>query len=285
MPRPPDNFRTVTEYITPERAQALLDKMGKQRPLRRSKVETLKRVALAGNWKLLPHGIVLDPDGKVLDGQHRLWMVVETGLTLPFRVTYDCPTELYEYIDSVQSPKTLDDTLLHAGVSSTIATACAMAVRLLFRRDLGLSPFTNSAQPSNDEGLETFYAHPVLSEAADLAVACKGVAPSRGVLAYVLYLGLMTQPAATREFAQKLATGENLKSGDPALLLRNTWMKERGERVKHELSDIGVQAGSALDRHLRNKPMYSWRGVEFGKGSMPMIGRTRPPRKGPPPIS
>jgi hypothetical protein len=272
--KPQGEMVTVQMTVSPAQAAEWLGKMPIQRRMRRNKVETHKRRILGGRWKVLPHGIVLDWNGVVIDGQHRLTALVECDRPLPMRVTFNTDPNLFVDIDDGAVPKDLADMLKHEGVAPGLTTNMAMIVRMLWRAKQGRSALENSLQPSNQEGREVYYQYAeVLKEASELAVRARVIAPSPGLLGYYLFLGLEQDAGRTRAFARKLPTGEDLKAGDPALLLRNTFLKDRAAGVVRPPVDQAIMAATAVNAAIRDRKLNSWRMIEFGKGKIPAVGR------------
>lgn len=269
---PTEEMVTVTMMVTPAQAAEWLKTMDVQRRLRRNKVETIKRLVADGRWKLQPHGVVIDRSGKMIDGQHRCTVIIETGKTLSMRVTFNADPALFKVIDSVQSPKGIDDILKHEGVPSGLCAAVGMIVRMKFRAERGMSPIVNNLQPNNDEAIDCYWeASSDLIEAAELARGSHGVAPSIGMLGYFVWRAMAVNKERARAFAISLASGASLDKGNPALLLRNTWLRARIDRKKVELNESAIQIASTLNAFLQGKKMLTWRGVEFGKGKIPPV--------------
>ena len=58
----------------------------------------------SGNWQLTHQGIAFDKNGVLIDGQHRLWAIVEADVKAPLLVTRGVEPETQEAIDdSVRS--------------------------------------------------------------------------------------------------------------------------------------------------------------------------------------
>jgi hypothetical protein len=86
---PPTQPERVTMKIGPEQAKALLDKLHPmQRSVTRRAVAEYAETMKAGLWTLSPHGIVIDAEGRLVDGQHRMQAVVKSGVTCEFDVCY-----------------------------------------------------------------------------------------------------------------------------------------------------------------------------------------------------
>lgn len=86
-------------HITPEQAVRWLDGNVRNRPLDQAYVDRLVGEMKAGLWKLLHQGIAFDPHGVLLDGQHRLWAIALSGVTVPMHVTFNAPSDCLEYLD------------------------------------------------------------------------------------------------------------------------------------------------------------------------------------------
>lgn len=263
---------TTLLTVSPDQAQQWLDAMPSQRRLRKAKVEQLRRQIVDGRWKVLPHGIVFDTDGKLIDGQHRMTALVQGGKPLPIRCTFNVDPGLFLQIDADSAPKTIEDMLKHEGVATGLTTVIAEPIRMLFREERGSSPLEPNCRPTNAEGLDIYRRHPRLVTAGELASRCR-LAPSRAMMAFVLYKGILVDETMTRLFVDQVAGGEGLRGGDPALLLRNTWMQDRAHRVARKNVDIVIMGMTALRDAIKGKLRSSWRGVEFGKGKMPSMER------------
>lgn len=81
------------ELITPEKAANYLQRNTNNRPLRKSLVALLAREMQLGRWKLTHQGIAFNCNGTLLDGQHRLAAVVESGTAVRMLVTHGVATE------------------------------------------------------------------------------------------------------------------------------------------------------------------------------------------------
>lgn len=106
----PTGMFSRVELVGPERAAALLQEMPAdlQRAVRNTRVENYARQRAAGKWRLHHQGIALDVQGRVRDGQHRLRMIVATGLPTLLTVFYNVPEEGILHVDEQLTRSTRD---------------------------------------------------------------------------------------------------------------------------------------------------------------------------------
>jgi|APSaa5957512576_1039674.scaffolds.fasta_scaffold44889_2 hypothetical protein len=88
------------ETITPEVAKALLDKNINNRNITQSHLALIKSEILSGNWQYNGQPIIIGEDGRLLDGQHRLTAVVETGIPIDTAVIRGIADDAFVTIDT-----------------------------------------------------------------------------------------------------------------------------------------------------------------------------------------
>lgn len=204
--------------VTPEIAREYLELNHRNRPLRSDNVKSLARDMRRNDWRLTGHPICFDTEGSLIDGQHRLAAVVESGKTIPFFVATGLNPEDKRVIDSGMKRRAADQLVMD-GKSNGVALASAY--RLLFTLEEG-RPYDNSLKVTNQELFHTAERHPGM---LDSVLAVKGlsrltfITPMNGAVGH--YLGTKKIPTTTYEFFEKLRTAANCTATDPALLLRN----------------------------------------------------------------
>lgn len=85
--------------VTPQQAAVWLKENTHNRPLKPSVVRRYAREMLAGRWMLTHQGIAFSASGWLLDGQHRLAAVVESGVTVPMILWTGMPDETQIAVD------------------------------------------------------------------------------------------------------------------------------------------------------------------------------------------
>lgn len=112
-------MKTEIVTVTPAKAEQWLERNNMNRPLRAAVVKGLVGAIQRGEWKLSHQGIAFGKSGRLLDGQHRLHAVIESGIAVPMMVTTDAADETFSVLD-IGAKRSIADTL---GISPSLA-AC-----------------------------------------------------------------------------------------------------------------------------------------------------------------
>ena len=95
------------ELVTPELAKMYLNKNPRNRPISGSRVEYFTRLALTDQFvPQVPDPIIFDKYGNLINGQHRLSMIVALGITIPCYVQRGADRELIVNLD-LQKKRTI----------------------------------------------------------------------------------------------------------------------------------------------------------------------------------
>jgi len=89
-------------WIGPSLASRLMDNNASNRSFRESHAKDIARQMKLERWKASPEPIVITTRGRLVNGQHRLWAVVETSTTQEFSVVVipdEQYTEIFEILD------------------------------------------------------------------------------------------------------------------------------------------------------------------------------------------
>ena len=84
----PEDFglSVEVEIITPANAEAYLRNNAKHRKIKQKKVDEYVNEMKDGKWRLNGKVIIFDSNGRLLNGQHRLHAVVQSGVPLTILV-------------------------------------------------------------------------------------------------------------------------------------------------------------------------------------------------------
>ena len=94
----PQPYNEIVE-VTPALAASWLDKNENNRPINWNYVAQLARDMKAGRFACTHQGIAFDTEGRLIDGQHRLWAVLEVDVPVRIRVFRNEPPENIVHID------------------------------------------------------------------------------------------------------------------------------------------------------------------------------------------
>ena len=119
--------------VGPELAEKILEGNEGNRPIKDTRVEAYSRAMKAGDWTLTDSMICVSPKGKLLNGQHRLKAIIESGCKVPMTIYWDCPESAYGHMDA-GAKRSASDYLSHRGVQNTTYIAALMRLIIAYRQ-------------------------------------------------------------------------------------------------------------------------------------------------------
>jgi hypothetical protein len=151
-------MRAEIKMITPEFAMELLKMNVGNRSLKRQKDNYIYMMK-NGEWKENGEPIIIDVNGFIKDGQHRLHAVIEANFSYSCPIIYDVSPDVMDTIDT-GSNRSLSDVLQLNGFSN--ATNTASLLKSIYHYEKGsISMFGRSCSKgtgnkyiSNNKGLE-----------------------------------------------------------------------------------------------------------------------------------
>lgn len=219
--------------VTPELAAKWLARNVNPRKMRPAHVAFLCRIAQAGSWGMDASAIVFDWAGNLINGQHRLTMVVQTGMSFEFVVIVDADPACAPHLDTGIMVRSLADTIALVDKNAVNTTTVAAVCQLLWRYQN--TSITDSARLSGHEIVETFEDHPDVVRSVRLLKTSSPCAGSN--VAFVHYLAATADPAAADAWVNALMTGCT-PIGCPARALREYLLKT--ESSFHGSKDRGM---------------------------------------------
>jgi hypothetical protein len=193
----------VVIQVSPAMADAWLCQCNSHnRKLVDAHVDRLVREIRAGRWRLTHQGIAFSTDRVLLDGQHRLWAVFLSGVTVPMRVFFNEPPQSLEAIDAVQA-RSNDQIITLAGGLGEVGR---MELATLRAMKTGLGSYVRMTAGEEAEFLSLYHEGISFAHKALPASRFRGVATAvtRGVLARAFYCADLT---VLQRFAEVLRTG------------------------------------------------------------------------------
>jgi hypothetical protein len=92
-------MESTIKRITPEVAKAMLERNTENRSVRKAWVTYLARQMSGGHWKPTADGIAIRKDGVIMNGQHRLLAIVQSGVAVDLLVVTGFDKESFLVMD------------------------------------------------------------------------------------------------------------------------------------------------------------------------------------------
>lgn len=219
--------------LTPELAASILDGNTQNRNIRQRVVDQYAGDMKRGDWEgENGQSIVLAPDGCVIDGQHRLWAIVDSGTTQRMLLVSNVPMTAQVNMDT-QAKRTFGDVLKLRGEAQGIELAAIVRRVTLweagYRRNSG-----GIYSPSHTELLMTLDQYPGLRRSVSSSLAARRVLAVPGSVLGLCHWLFDRLDSEDCEHFYALIRGEHdgLTKGHPVRVLHETIARVSGPRAR-----------------------------------------------------
>jgi hypothetical protein len=123
-------WSTSIETITPDMARYWLEHHNHgNRPIKKSVVAKYAEIMLAGKWITSPEGIIFSSSNpaRLLQGQHRLMAIAESGVTIPMLVVRGADESVFSVLDRGITRSAADALLIDKKLSEAARLAVMVA--------------------------------------------------------------------------------------------------------------------------------------------------------------
>jgi hypothetical protein len=216
--------------LTPDRATKLLERNTHNRSISGSRVEQYAADIKAGNWQLNGEAIKIADDGQILDGQHRLWAVIEAEAPIQTLLITGLPNETQETMDQGR-PRSVADVLKLRGEKNYMCLAATTKIVAFYLRD-GL-PYQDAFKPgiTVHHALRTLQRNEEIRDSVQKAQDLGKPWLSQSALAALHFLFATVDQVDADDFVVKLMRGEQLTAADPIWVLRERLIKAHGDKL------------------------------------------------------
>jgi hypothetical protein len=236
---------TETEIIDPIKASDYLETMDLNRPVIESRVKLYARQMSAGEWLPSPQPIIFNTEGQLIDGQHRLWAVIESGASIEVAVARNYDTSIREVLDTGKS-RTATDLLALAGYPNPKLHAAAIT---------RIHAYETTGTFNNPHGALLLTPHEVLLRAqTDPAIIDaatqgnhtyfkfrpRGWTPAIVATLYYLFARINTDDCEA--FFERLTSGLFTQANDPIYQLRERLLANESKQIHYSRNQIGALA-------------------------------------------
>lgn len=219
--------KSTIQEITPEMAEFYLTfNADHQRPLRKGHVACLAREMKEGRWKFNGDAIRIDSEGRLIDGQHRLRAVLQSGVTIRCVVIENLEPDSFYTIDLGGATRSTGDIFAMTGELNGKRLAAALTLCWRYENNLLNSKY----KPSTQELVALLEKYPHMREAVKRTYAgpLRGALLKNAVGALLwFYVGSFHEDAVG-VWWESLQTGAGIEAGTGLLALRSRLLRQGG---------------------------------------------------------
>lgn len=216
-------------HITPDQAETWLGHNHRNRTLRKQVVSRYARDMTNGKWLYNGEAIKFDIDGNLLDGQHRLQAIVESGVTVETEVVTGLAPDTQDVMDTGLKRSPGDMLALHGHPYVNMMAAAAKMALGVQTGDIVTRRFV----PTSAEVKEWVDAHPDIVQSCENAKTWAPRADIRPALvAYTHWVLAQLDRQQADEFWAGVSSKVGLEDGDPRLALSHRLADLRRQHVR-----------------------------------------------------
>lgn len=226
--------RSEAILLTPAHAMELLEHNTLNRPLTQTHVDRIARQILDGKWRYNGDTIKIGANGEILDGQHRLWAVIEAKVPVETVVVYGIDREAFATIDTIRKPRSGGDILALNGVTVRAReTAAALAWLLRWQRN-ALEAIRAPQNRVENSDIEEAYRHnPGMVRAIERVRHLRGLV-SPAIIGFVYYAVAGRNADLAERLACTLEDPAGVPLDDPFFRLRQRLLGMLEQRRRRE---------------------------------------------------
>lgn len=219
--------------ITPECATSWLRANRNNRPVRRRHVDFIAKQILDGEWQINGQTIIISEHENVMDGQHRLLAVIESGRQIQSLVVYGVNEQAFKTIDT-GAIRTGADALCLEFPEISVATLRAASTAVGWCKRLEDGKVASFRKISNTETIAYVRAHQSLLGCIERVSSYQHEARplSVGVGGALFEVFARRSSDMAEDFMHKLYTGEGITRDDVEWLLRQAFIRDAQSRSK-----------------------------------------------------
>lgn len=260
------HMKVTVEVITPQLAAEMLNGNTRNRKLRQSVVDRYAAEMKAGRWLETHQGIAINCDGTLLDGQHRLAAIAQSGISQKMVVTRGVPSASQIAMDDHAKRSPSDSISLDRGVAVT-------AMTVAIARGVGRSSTGGNTAISTQQvaAIIDAISEPLAFIAPFLVTKQRGVTSSSVWSAIVLAWFYVKDLDRLAQFGRILSGHEMPESeGDKAAVMLREWLLRTGAPVSAKLdvfkktqrAIVAFMDGKGIGKLYGTDVYYPWPLVE-----------------------
>lgn len=225
--------------VTPEMAMRLLDANKLNRPLASGHAERIAQQITNGKWRFNGDTIKISDTGDVLDGQHRLWAIIESKTAVETIIVDGIKRDAFATIDTIRKPRSLGDTVALSGNTrhrSVIGGALSWLVRWQRGAIEAYKMPKNRIENSDVEAALTD--NPGIIRAVERACTVRSVA-NPSLMGFLYYVAANRNEEIAERMMATLADPSGVGVNDPFFRLRHYFITDHHKK-KNPLMSIAI---------------------------------------------
>lgn len=248
---PQREYRTV---ITPEMADAFLQRNTNNRNPKPAQVQRISMALLLGEWMYNGEAIKFDWYGVLLDGQNRLLAIKATGVPAESLIVEGLPPESQETMDGIV-PRRLSDILKWKGEKDP--TSLAALINLVHIWDHNGLRNASAYRPTKGQALDLLNRHPEIREALRAGQAIARKVPVGVTLASACWFRFnLLDPDDNKDFWHAVTTGFHIPTDEQIAEAQANGEPAVGKASEPETGTYLVAAYLRRDKERREVPQW-----------------------------
>lgn len=256
--------------ITPEDAVAMLEMNDSNRPLNDQHVKRIARQIADGKWKFNGDTIKIAVTNDILDGQHRLWAIIEAKTAVETIVVRGIEADAFATIDTLRKPRSGSDVLALLGASrqrSTISVALQWLTR--WQRKCLETYRAPQNRIENSDIEQAYRDNPGIVRAAEAATRLRGLA-NPGIIAFFYFVLTNRNPDLAERMLHTLENPAGVGINDPFFRLRSYFTSDKARKDPLTTIVYMIKAANAAYENKEVKAL-SWRNQGSFAEPMPTL--------------
>jgi hypothetical protein len=247
-----DKIDVKVMAVTPAMAEAWLEVKGPNRSISNARVDRYAQDMKSGNWRVNGETVKFDHAGNLLDGQHRLWAIVESRATVTLTIVRGLDPDDMSTIDTGLA-RSFANVLQIKGEGNT--SVLAGAARFWYGYDNRVLTAGGIPTVSHAELLKVIEAKPWLRERVSEYAASPAKKIGQPTVMAFLYSGAARNGKDTKRaeaalrWLETVGTGLCQNAKDPAYLFRERILQNARAKSKlppQVLAALGIKSWNAF---------------------------------------
>lgn len=204
--------------ISPEMARLWLERNVGNRPASPAHIAKLEKAMRSGQWKMAGDPIRFSKTGKLIDGQHRLQAILNSGMTITCVVMRELDDEVFDVIDD--GKQRVKSDVLHVSLGLPAKTCEILAVAAVLALDYEAGLFNFHGKSDKAAVLDFVKRNPSMIASAEVAQGIPRGAPCpKSYAAFFHFYAAKTNSVDAARFIERFMVGAVDGAGDNLLHL------------------------------------------------------------------